>query len=338
MGENPAVSVVLPFRDAGDTIEEALASIQAQTLDDFELLAIDDGSCDDGPRRVAGLAQQDDRIRILKMTGRGLADALNLGLRLARAPLVARMDADDRADPRRLAIQCQHLQMHPADHLVASQVRLFPEERVRGGYRAYVDWQNRCLSPQDIAEEIYVEAPFAHPSVVFRRHTVLALGGYRAGNFPEDYDLWLRMVHAGYRMAKVPDVLLHWREHPGRLSRSDARYSRDAFDALRASYLARDPRLRCCRELVVWGAGRRSRRRARLLLGKGFRVSAWVDVDTRKIGKTTDGAPVVPVEWLRSEPHPFVLCYVNSRGARGLIGKTLLEMGYRRGRDYLMVG
>jgi glycosyltransferase involved in cell wall biosynthesis len=328
----------MPFRDAGDTIEEALASIQAQTLRNFELLAIDDGSRDDGPRRVACLAQQDDRIRMLKATGRGLVDALNLGLFAARAALVARMDADDRAEPRRLSMQCQHLQMHPADQLVASRTHLFPEERVCGGYRAYVDWQNRCLSPQDIAEEIYVEAPFAHPSVMFRRRPVLRLGGYRAGNFPEDYDLWLRMVHAGHRMAKIPDVLLHWRDHPDRLSRSDARYSRDAFDVLRASYLARDPRLRRRRQLAIWGAGRRSRRRARLLLGQGFRLAAWVDIDIRKIGKVMDGAPVVPVEWLGREPRPFVLCYVNSRGARELIGEKLLDMGYRRGIDYLMVG
>ena len=200
-------------------------------------------------------------------------------------------------------------------------------------------WQNACLSARDIAEELYVEAPFAHPSVMFRAARVRALGGYRQGPFPEDYELWLRLHRAGHLMAKLPQVLLHWRDSAQRTSRVDPRYSREAFDRLRAEYLARDPRLRSRRDhFVIWGAGRRTRKRCAELLARGLQPRAWIDVDPRKIGNRVAGAPVLTADCLEKAPHPFVLSWVRNHGARGLIARRLESMGYRRGHDYLMVG
>lgn len=174
-------------------------------------------------------------------------------------------------------------------------------------------------------------------SVMMRRDRVLALGGYRGGDYPEDYDLWLRMVRAGYRLHKLPQVLLDWREGSGRASRVDARYRRLAFEHLKAVHLARDPRLHAGRPLVIWGAGRRSRRRAALLLVHGFSPVAWVDIDPRKIGSRLSGVPVVPPQWLDRHPRPLVLSYVGNHGARDRIRAELERMGYVRGRDFLAV-
>jgi glycosyltransferase involved in cell wall biosynthesis len=332
------VSVVLPFRDAAATLPECLASITAQSLADFELLAIDDGSTDGSVHLVEQAARHDDRIRLLHTGGAGLVPALNLGLRTARSPLIARMDADDRMHPERLSVQLGFMQAHPEIVLAGCRVELFPEHALRKGMREYVRWQNDCLEPVDIAEEIYVESPFAHPSVMFRRDAVLRLGGYRDGMFPEDYDLWLRLHHAGHALVKLPETLLAWREGPGRASRVQPRYAREAFDALRAEYLARDRRLHSGRPLAYWGAGRRTRARARKLIDKGFPPAVWIDIDPRKIGNRVQGAPVVPPHWLAGNKDAFVLVYVCNHGARELIGQDLREMGYRRGRDFLMVG
>jgi len=169
--------------------------------------------------------------------------------------------------------------------------------------------------------------------------TRIAAGGYRDGDFPEDYELWLRLHAAGEVLAKLPQTLLHWRDGPGRLSRTDLRYARIAFDRLRAGYLARDPRLLAARSrLVIWGAGRRTRRRGAHLLGHGFRPRAWIDIDPRKIGNRLAGVPVVDPSWLRRRPRPFVLSYVASHGARPCIEAELSRLGYRKGEDYLHVG
>jgi hypothetical protein len=210
---------------------------------------------------------------------------------------------------------------------------------VTDGMREYLRWQDRCLSPQQIAGEIYRESPLVHPSVMLRRQALRAAGGYREGPFPEDYELWLRLVQAGRRLAKVPQLLLEWRLSDTSWSRVSERCSRQAFDRIRAEYLASDPRLRGSRPLVVWGAGRRTRRRSDLLLGRVPAPLAYVDIDPHKIGRRHQGIPVVDPDWLQERtPRPFVLIYVTRHGAPELVAARLQAMGFEVGRDYLSVG
>jgi glycosyltransferase involved in cell wall biosynthesis len=334
----PAVSVVMPFRNAVATLPACLDSVRRQSLADFELIAIDDGSEDESATLVAACARRDRRIRLLRPGRLGLVGALNLGIDEAAAALIGRMDADDLMHPQRLQAQYEYLQREPEVALVATRVELFPAERIQAGYREYLRWQNGCLSAEDVAENIYVESPFAHPSVMLRREVLLRLGGYADGPFPEDYELWLRMHRAGYRMAKLPQVLLYWRDGETRASRVDPRYSREAFDRLRAGHLARDPRLCGERAPAIWGAGRRTRQRARFLIEAGINPCAWIDIDPRKIGNRVWGIPVHAPDWLDRPTRPFVLVYVATHGARELIAERLAGLGYRPGADYLAVG
>lgn len=332
----------MPVRNAAHTLDECLASIARQSFENYELLVVDDGSTDASVECIQRWAQTDARIHLIRQAAQGIVSALNAGLTAARAPLIARMDADDRMHAERLRLQVDYLQQHQQVGLVSCQVRLFPEKNVQAGYREYIRWQNACVSAQDIAASIYVESPFAHPSVMFRRQLVLDIGAYRQGDFPEDYDLWLRLAQADVPMVKLPQVLLDWRESEQRLSRTDPRCSRAAFDRLRAAYLAkhlqRIPALKQ-RPLVYWGAGRRTRQRTSLLLAKGFSPAAWVDVDPRKIGNRLADAPVVAPDWLSQQTDkPFVLSYVANHGAREQIVECLHGMGFYRGDDYLLVG
>ncbi len=335
----PEVSIVLPCRDVAATLPACIASIERQTLAAYEVVAIDDGSTDATADRLAAWAAADRRVRVLETGGAGLVAALNLGIAEAQAPLIARMDGDDVMHPARLALQVAYLAAHPELALVATQAVLFPARAIREGYREYMRWQNRVVSPADVAAAIYREAPFVHPSVMLRRDVLLGLGGYADGLFPEDYELWLRMHRAGLLMAKLPRVLLGWREHTERATRRDPRYARAAFDALRARYLAEDPRLRQGRKLVYWGAGRPTRQRAWRLIEQGFPVAAWIDIDPRKIGQVVWGARVAAPEWLAEQrPRPFVLIYVTNHGAREMVEPLLASWSYRAGDDYLWVG
>jgi len=336
--KRPAVSILLPFRDAAATLDETLESIAAQSFTDYEVVAVDDGSRDDSAARVAERARRDPRLRLFRTPHRGQVEAMNFGLARARAPLVARMDADDRMHPERLARQHACLASEPRLSLVGSRIRLFPERAITDGFREYIRWQNGCLTPEEIAANIYVELPIAHPSMMYRRQAILDAGGYRDGEFPEDYELLLRLHRQGHRMAKLPQVLLEWRESSGRLTRTDPRLSRTAFDRIRAAYLARDPRLTAGRPLAFWGAGRNTRKRVTHLLQHGFQPGVWVDIDPRKIGNIVDGARVVGPDWLRRKEKPFVLSYVANHGAREEIAAWLETMAYRRGTDYLIVG
>jgi glycosyltransferase involved in cell wall biosynthesis len=332
------ISILMPFRNAEATLAETLESIAAQSFSDWELVAVDDGSEDRSAELVRAFAAREGRTVLVEPGGIGFVAALNLGVARCAFPLVARMDADDIMHPERLADQKAWLEARPDDSIAASLVELFSDEPVSEGSREYIRWQNGCRTPSEIANERYVESPLAHPSVMFRREAVLAAGGYRGGDFPEDYELWLRMLEKRATMSKVPRVLLRWRDSAGRLSRTDLRYSRESFNRLRAEYLARDPRLCGARDVVFWGAGRRTRSRARHLRERGIAGKAWIDIDPRKIGNRVEGLPVHPPEWLQRTDHPFVLVYVATHGARDLIAGRLAAMGYVLGEDWLPVG
>jgi glycosyltransferase involved in cell wall biosynthesis len=335
----PSVSVLLPFRNAAATLGECIESILAQTLTNFEIVAVNDFSDD----QSAEILQQfsDRRIRLVDNDQQGLVHALNRGLECCQASLVARMDADDIMYPGRLKKQYGYMYQHQDVVLVATRARKVPEASVRKGYREYMRWQNSVLRAEDICNQIYIESPFAHPSVMYRRDSIIAAGGYRHGSFPEDYELWLRLFHQGYRMEKLPEVLLDWRESDQRLSRVSENYSREAFDYIRGEYLAKDQRIHN-KPLAFWGAGRKTRQRARHLINRGFEPVVWIDIDPKKIGNRVHGVEVVEPAWLEQvsarDDRPFVLNYVTNHGARDIARNYLERIGYTIGRDYLEVG
>jgi glycosyltransferase involved in cell wall biosynthesis len=337
----PRVSVLLPTFQAAITLPAAIASIQSQTLHDWEMVAVDDGSTDATPTLLAALSAADPRIRVFRRPHTGLVASLNLALEHARAPLIARMDADDISHPERLEAQVAFLDTHSNLGLVGCQVAFGGDPAVQAGYALHVHWLNTLLDPDTIARQRFIESPFAHPSVLFKRDLVDRYGGYRAGDFPEDYELWLRWLDAGVHMAKVPRPLLTWTDTPNRLSRTDPRYRPEAFYRCKATYLARHLHhtLPPTRRIFVWGAGRPTRRRADFLRHAlhPFRLdfAGYIDIDPRKIGRRLDGIPVIaPVE-IPAPATAFIVAYVAKRGAHDLISDHLNRRGYLEGRDWL---
>ncbi|MBI5094602.1 MAG: glycosyltransferase family 2 protein [Candidatus Hydrogenedentes bacterium] len=109
----PAVSVVMSVYNGERYLAEAIESILGQTYRDFEFIIIDDGSTDESLKIVEGYASRDNRIRLVSRPNRGLAAALNDGIEIARAPIIARMDADDVSLPKRFEKQMLYMAQHP---------------------------------------------------------------------------------------------------------------------------------------------------------------------------------------------------------------------------------
>jgi len=336
----PSVSVLLPCFNAAATLEEALASLTCQTMPDFEIVCVDDGSTDATPALLDAWKRRDRRIRLLWTEHAGILAALNTGLKACRAPYVARMDADDRSHPERLRLQAAFLDAHPQTDLVSCRVAGFPAGQVREGFRVYIEWLNELLSDEQIRRAMFVESPFPHPSVTYRRAAVLRLGGYEDRGWAEDYDLWLRLYLAGSRFAKLEETLLEWRERPERLTRTDARYSLENFLRAKAFYLARGP-LAGRGAVILWGAGMVGRRLSRQLLRQGAPLIGFIDIDPAKIGRTRHGQPIYAPEDLprlwQSSQNPVLLTGVGARGARRLIRTRLEALGLREGQDWWSV-
>jgi hypothetical protein len=246
------------------------------------------------------------------------------------------MDADDRADPRRLALQAARMRDELRLGILGTRVRLFGAAGPNAGMRAYVAWLNGLQEHVDIVRDIWVESPLAHPSVMLRASVVQALGGYREVDGPEDYDLWLRAYGAGVRFASLPDVLLDWRDGAGRLSRTDGRYAPERFRALKIEALERGP-LRG-RAVVLWGAGPIGKGWARALSARGHQVLAFVEVAPRKVGERIQGVPVVRVrEAAAVAPGALHLAAVGQAGARERIRVEAARQGLVDGEDLVAV-
>jgi len=331
----PLVSVVMPVRNAASTIDAAVRSICDQTFGDWELVSVDDGSDDGTLERLSDLARLDPRIRTLTQPRAGIVPALTRGLDAARGELIARMDADDIAHCERFEEQIGFLRKNPGTGLVGSLVRFGGDPATAQGFSLHVEWLNSLVSPEEIELNRFVESPLAHPSVMFRRRLLARFGGYRNGDFPEDYELWLRWMDAGVRAGKVARPLLVWNDPPGRLSRNDSRYAVEAFYALKAVYLSRAvERTRNGRDVWVWGAGRPTRKRAGLLELHGTSILGYIEIDPRKAGKTISGKPVRCPAGMPGPESAMALAYVGSRGAREQIRAELTIKGFREGRDF----
>ena len=330
----------MPAYNASTTLAAALESLQAQTLDDFEVVVVDDGSEDDTGKILEVWQARDPRLQSVAQEHKGLIPALNRGLELCRGRFVARLDADDLAHPQRLEKQVRLLGEHPEISVVGTLVETFPREEVREGLRLYEEWLNQLVTHEDICREIFIESPIAHPSAMVHRREILELGGYLERGWPEDYDLWLRYFTAGRRFAKVPEVLVSWREHPMRATHTDSRYAVENFLRAKAFYLLQGP-LQNRDALIVWGAGKTGRRLSKHLIRGGCTPRAFVDITADKIGKSLRGVPIIGAPDLsaawRQWERPVLLAAVASRGARALIRQELVRLQLIEGEDFWCV-
>jgi glycosyltransferase involved in cell wall biosynthesis len=231
----PLVSVVMPVRNGARWLDEAIESVTQQTLPDLELLVIDDGSTDKTPQILSDWSSRDARIRLFSQCTHGLVAALNYGLTQARGSFFARLDADDRAMPRRLERQVQILSNNPAIGLLGSWAKQINEN----GQTKRDLKPETC--PRKLADILERANPFIHSTVMLRADLARQLGGYRAAfEAAEDYDLWLRMSEVTL-VANVAEPLIYYRRHSANVTARQA--TRQSFSARLAQRAARIRRL-----------------------------------------------------------------------------------------------
>lgn len=206
---HPLISVVLPAFNAEKHIADAVKSILNQTFQDFELIVINDGSTDSTISILENLANKDKRIKLITRENKGIVASLNEGIDVAAGGWIARMDADDIALPNRFACQLECLRQTGAD-ICGGAVQRFgvSDKRI---------FRPR-LNDEAIKMQMLFSCPFAHPTVMMRAALARQLRYDAQWEMVEDYDLWERAAHAGWRMANVPEVLLLYRVHGSQIS------------------------------------------------------------------------------------------------------------------------
>jgi glycosyltransferase involved in cell wall biosynthesis len=329
--------VLLPVRDAAPWLRACLGSVLSQQLaGGFELLALDHGSQDGSAEILRRAALGDSRLRVLGMAqAPSLPALLQEGLKLCRAPYVARMDADDRSLPGRLQGQAELLDGDARLGLVGCGFRMIADKGpLSPGYEAYAAWANGVATASDILRELFVECPLPHPSWMLRREAALAVGGYWDDGLPEDYHLLLRLARAGWGLAKASGILFEWRDHSARHSRHHPRYGRQAFFKLKARFI--QAMLCQGRPCVVYGAGERARILVRALKEAGAQVAFGICLDSMPATRM-HGAPVLKVSQAPAHlPGPLLAC-VGDAAAKPEIRAWAASRGMVEGSDWWMV-
>lgn len=331
---SPAVSVVLPFRHAQATLHQAIESIATQSHREWELLLVANDAGQEETRIASEWCRLDPRIRLVREDRPGIAYALVRGLSEATAHYIARMDADDISHPRRLEEQVAYMERFPDIGVLGTRTTFRSTVTRSEGMRAFVDWQNALLTPEQHYLKRFVDAPLAHPTVMFRRELVERCGGYATGPLPEDHELWLRWMHQGVRFAKLPGELLTWNDHPQRLSRTHANYSTEAFITTKARWIAAWYR-RTFPEghpVIIAGTSPLCRSRAELLAAEGLPIRAFTDVRERPL----PGHRFIPHTDLPGPGEALIISLISQRGTGERIAAFLNGRGLREGRDHLL--
>jgi glycosyltransferase involved in cell wall biosynthesis len=226
---NPKVTVLMPAYNAGKYIGEAITSVLAQSFSDFELLIINDGSTDETVKIIRSF--DDHRIVLINQDNKGIATALNVGLSYARAPYIARFDADDICYPNRLKIQYDFITTYPEYTIIGSAVDYADAE---GDY-IFTHHPEGHLN-EEIQQLKYSICPFIHSGVFYKKEVIVNNGGYNEHAYTyEDHFLWVNILK-NEKACNLSQSLIKVRLSPGSIS-IDGKWHTRKFRSIKYSTL-----------------------------------------------------------------------------------------------------
>lgn len=336
MSDSPLVSVIIPYYNSEKTLERAIQSIANQSFSDFECLLIDNNSTDSSNKIAQHFVETDSRFILFHEEKQGVVFASNLGWNKSSGEYVARMDSDDWSHPQRLELQIKFLKDNPDYGAVGSLVNHLSHSEYTGGMARFVEWNNLLISYDQIFTNRFIEMPVINPTMMWCRKVAEQNGMYLQGDFPEDYEMWLRWLDTGVKIGKVNKVLLNWYDSDTRLSRTDTHYSESSFYRIKTKYLAawlkkNNP---FHPKVAIWGASKISRRRAKLLEKHEIEIHCYID--TKKTDRQIK-KPVIYYEDIPGSDKIFVLTYIRQMEARIEIKEYLTSKGFIEGNSFLLV-
>jgi len=209
------ISVVMAVHNSERFLAESVESVLSQTIENLELIVVDDGSTDSSPRILESYARRDSRVKVIRQQRGGVPAAANNGIRHSSYDLIARTDSDDRMHPDRLERQFEFLKAHPGAHVACSNCFFINAAGKRiGSSSCQVDVER---GKAELRPSLFLE--LVQSTVLMRKDAFLQVGGYREDlAYAEDRDLWGRFVTGGFSIACQSDFLVDFRLHSGAMT------------------------------------------------------------------------------------------------------------------------
>ena len=328
----PDITIIMPVFNAASYLQECIDSILSQTERDWELFAIDDHSKDNSLQILLDYQSKDERIHIFNNKEKGIIPALRLAFSHANGIFITRMDADDKMAPTRLSQMKHQLLKHGKGYIATGLVRYFSENTLGEGYQRYEKWLNDLTRQGTNFDEIYKECVIPSPCWMLYKEDLHAVGAFQPNTYPEDYDLCFRFYKQGLKVIPEHKILHHWRDYAIRSSRTDPHYADNAFLDLKVDYFLQldwDN----TKQLVLWGAGKKGKRIAKILHEKGISFR-WICNQPRKWGHLLHGSMFEDSRLLPDIPTPQIIIAVANPDEQLLITEQLRHLKLRKGVSY----
>jgi glycosyltransferase involved in cell wall biosynthesis len=325
----------MPVYNAEKYLFECLASILKQSLVDWELIAINDYSTDKSYEILLSFQAQDQRIKVFQNNGKkGIIPSLQLAHKYAKGNLFSRMDADDLMHPNKLKLMKKALIENPNKQIAVPLVKYFSDQTLGEGYQKYAKWLNALTSSETNFKDIYKECIIPSPAWMIVRSSFEKAGGFNNNLYPEDYDLCFRWYKNNYKIIGIHQVLHYWRDYSNRSSRIDPNYADQNFNTLKLHYL-QILDLDKKRTLVLWGAGKKAKKLALLLIERKISFE-WLTNNTNKIGHNIYNVILKHSSRLEELNKPQIIMAVSAPKDKKEIKDYLVNKELLNNKDYFL--
>ncbi len=329
---HPLVSIVMPVKNTSAFLWECLNSIINQTYDNWELLVVNDNSTDRSLEILTAFAHQDKRIKVFNNIGNGIIPALQLAYSKSSGAFITRMDSDDVMIAEKLELMTNDLLKNGKDNIALGLVKYFSEDGIGEGFSNYENWLNGLTQLGTNFTEIYKECVVPSPCWMVYREDFEKCGGFNFNIYPEDYDLVFRFYQNGLKCLPSNHLLHLWRDYPTRTSRTHEHYADSSFIEIKTNYFLKLDYDKS-KNLVVWGAGKKGKFVAELLL-KNKIPFQWICDNPKKIGKEIYNKKMLPFTALDEIENTQSIVTVASPIAQNEIKKYFLERDQIAMQDY----
>ena len=329
---NSLVSILIPFKDVEDYLEECLNSIQNQTYKNWEVIAVNDSSTDNSLEIATKFADLDERFKILSNDKSGIITALRKAYKNCNGEYISRMDADDHMTPDRIQVMFQSLIENEKGCLAVGKVKYFSKNGVNDGYDRYEKWLNKLTETGTNFQEIYKECVIPSPCWMVHKSDFDICGAFTPDRYPEDYDLAFRFYEKELKCIPCTSTLHYWRDYDNRTSRTSKHYAQNYFLDIKLHYFLK-LEYQSTNEIVVWGAGKKGKNIANSLVDKNIPFH-WVCDNPKKIGKDIYGVQLKHFSVLKDIKNSKTIITVANEEEQMSIQSFFTELNQMPAKDY----
>ena len=333
MTNSDLISIITPFKNSSEFLNDCLESIINQSYLNWELIIIDDYSNDNSFQLINSISQNDKRIKLYKNEGeKGIISCLRQGLNKCSGDYITRMDSDDIMDKDKLKELHRSLKNCGKGYVSTSKVKYFSKYELGLGYEKYENWLNKMMIDNDNFNHIYKECVIPSPNWMILKGDLLLCGAFNSNIYPEDYDLVFRFYKERFKIISSLKILHFWRDYPTRTSRTDSNYADNNFLDLKIKYFM-ELNYDITKNLIIWGAGKRGKLLAKKLIELNINF-IWVCNNPNKIDRIIYNKQLKSIEYLDELDNYQSIITVANEESQSLIKIFFDSKGYKIMRDY----